>query len=120
MVLKFKEPEHKITLIIIKPIDTSYEIICAADLKAPKKGYLELLDQPAIMIPYTLNEETAKRYNTPILMSDNTEFLQKGITAHPNKLRTNVIIGAKRNKNTLELLGIIVSLANSFKPSDKG
>lgn len=48
---KFKEPEHNKTLIIIKPIETSYEIICAVDLKAPKNAYFELLDQPAIIIP---------------------------------------------------------------------
>lgn len=35
----------------IKPIDTSYAIICAADLRAPKKAYFELLDQPARTIP---------------------------------------------------------------------
>jgi hypothetical protein len=32
-------------------METSYETIWAADRKAPKKGYFELLDQPAITIP---------------------------------------------------------------------
>jgi hypothetical protein len=36
---------------IINPIETSYEIIWAAERKAPKNGYFELLDHPAIMIP---------------------------------------------------------------------
>jgi len=49
--IKFNEPVNKTTGKITKPIDTSYEIICAADRRAPKKAYLELLDQPAIMIP---------------------------------------------------------------------
>ena len=49
--VKFKDPTHNKTVIIIKPIETSYETICAADLKAPKKAYLELLAQPAIIIP---------------------------------------------------------------------
>ena len=48
---KFNDPTHSNTVMITKPIDTSYEIICAADLKAPKKGYWELLAQPAIITP---------------------------------------------------------------------
>ena len=51
MSVKFNEPTDKSILIIINPMETSYEIICAADLSAPKKAYLELLDQPAIIIP---------------------------------------------------------------------
>jgi hypothetical protein len=35
----------------IKPIDTSYDIICADDLIAPKKAYFELLDQPDNITP---------------------------------------------------------------------
>ncbi len=46
---KFKEPDIKITEIIVIPIETSYEIICAAERNAPKKAYLELLDHPAMM-----------------------------------------------------------------------
>jgi hypothetical protein len=46
---KFKEPANNITETIVIPIDTSYEIICAAERKAPKKAYFELLDQPAII-----------------------------------------------------------------------
>ena len=45
------ECETNPTIVKTSPIETSYEIICAADLNAPKKGYFELLDQPAIMIP---------------------------------------------------------------------
>ena len=36
---RFSDPTHNKTVIITKPIDTSYETICAADLSAPKKGY---------------------------------------------------------------------------------
>ena len=43
---KFSEPTHKSTLIIIIPIETSYETICAADLIAPRKGYFEFEAQP--------------------------------------------------------------------------
>jgi len=34
-----------------KPIETSYEISCAADRKDPKNAYLELLDHPAPITP---------------------------------------------------------------------
>lgn len=47
--IKFKEPAHKITGIIIKPKETSYEIICAAVRTDPKNAYFELLDQPAMI-----------------------------------------------------------------------
>ncbi len=49
--VKFKDPASKMTGRIKRPKDTSYEIICAAERKAPKKAYLELLAQPAIIIP---------------------------------------------------------------------
>ena len=56
---KFKEPANKITEIIVIPIETSYEIICAAERNAPKKAYFELLDHPAIITECTLKEEIA-------------------------------------------------------------
>jgi len=49
--VKFKLPALIKTTIMIIPIETSYEIICAAERKAPKKAYFELLDQPARIIP---------------------------------------------------------------------
>jgi hypothetical protein len=49
--IKFKEPEQRITASTVKPKETSYEIICAADLKAPNKAYLELLAQPPNKTP---------------------------------------------------------------------
>ena len=33
-----------------KAIETSYDIICAAERKPPKNAYFELLDQPAPII----------------------------------------------------------------------
>ena len=38
MSFKLSEPTHNKTLIIITPIDTSYDTICAADRIAPAKG----------------------------------------------------------------------------------
>jgi len=107
-------------LTIIKPIETSYEIICAADLKEPKNGYLELLDQPAIIIPYTLSEEIANKYKTPKFRSEMTIVSDNGITAQPIKLKIKVNKGAKIKIYKFELLGKMVSLTNSFKPSAKG
>jgi hypothetical protein len=48
---KFNEPANKITGKISILKETSYDIICAEDLNAPKKAYFELLAQPAIIIP---------------------------------------------------------------------
>ena len=53
----------------MNPIPISYEIICAADRKAPIKEYLVLLDHPEQITPYTPKELTAKRYRTPMLIS---------------------------------------------------
>lgn len=49
--IKFNELTHNKIDINIKPIDTSYETICAALLIAPKKAYFELLDQPDKITP---------------------------------------------------------------------
>lgn len=62
--MKFNDPVNNITGKIVNPIDTSYEIICAADRNEPKKAYLELLAHPAIIIPYTFNDEIAKTNKT--------------------------------------------------------
>lgn len=118
--LKFKEPTHKITLIRIKPIDTSYDTIWAADLEAPKKAYLELLAHPEIRIPYTPNGGTAKIYSIPIFTSANTIVSSEGITARPAELSVDVIIGAAINIVGFALLGNTVSFKSSFGPSAKG
>ena len=49
--VKFKEPDNNIIGKTTNPIETSYEIICAAERKAPKNAYFELLAHPAIIIP---------------------------------------------------------------------
>ena len=56
MSVRFKEPTHNKTFIIITPIETSYETIWAADLIAPKNGYLEFEAHPPIINPYTPSE----------------------------------------------------------------
>ena len=49
--VKFNEPASKMTGKIKRHKETSYEIICEAKGKEPKKAYFELLAQPAIIIP---------------------------------------------------------------------
>ena len=51
MSMKFNDPTQISIVINIKPIETSYEIICAELRNAPKKAYFELLDQPDIITP---------------------------------------------------------------------
>ena len=63
--VKFKDPTHKSTVIQIRPIETSYDTICAAERKLPKNPYFELLDHPAVIIPYTPSDEIANTYNNP-------------------------------------------------------
>jgi hypothetical protein len=63
--VKFKDPDNNITGNNNNPNDTSYDIICAADLNDPKNAYFELLAHPAIIIPYTLNPDIAKINNKP-------------------------------------------------------
>ncbi len=59
--LKFKDWAKSTTLSKIIPKAISYDIICAADLKAPKKAYFELLDHPAMIIECTLRDDKARR-----------------------------------------------------------
>jgi len=49
--IRLKELAQIITGNNSRPIEISYEISCAAERKAPKKAYLELLAQPAPIIP---------------------------------------------------------------------
>ena len=61
--IKLKELAQATTGNNNKVIDTSYEIICAAERKLPKNAYFELLVQPAPIIPYTPKEENAYTNN---------------------------------------------------------
>ena len=72
-----------------------------------------------MITPYTPREETANKYITPTLISDTTHPGAKGITAQPARLKTIVIIGARRKTILLEFLGIIFSFVKSFKASAK-
>src|SRR5262245_3904624 len=59
--VRLSEPAHSKTVISTKPIETSYDTICAAERRAPRKAYFELDAQPAMITPYTPSDEMAKR-----------------------------------------------------------
>ena len=47
----FIDPVEMMTPMMMRPSDTSYEIICAADRSEPRNGYLELEAQPPMITP---------------------------------------------------------------------
>jgi hypothetical protein len=147
MSIKFNEPANKITGKIKRPNETSYEIICAAERKAPKKAYLELLAQPAIIIPYTFKPETANKNKTPYLIFAVVETCKlkltscfqgelftiafngnivssvispAGIKLHETILNVKTIIGAIKKIIAFALVGTNNSLNISLAPSAKG
>src|SRR5579872_4291387 len=50
---RLSEPTHNSTVMMTKPIETSYDTICAAERSAARNGYLEFDAQPAMITPYT-------------------------------------------------------------------
>jgi hypothetical protein len=116
----FTSPTNNNTVIIINPIDTSYDIICAAALIAPKYAYFELLDHPDINIAYTLIDDTPNIYNIPILISDNTISSPYGTTANIINANVNAKIGPITNTVIFACDGNIVSLLKSFTASANG
>ena len=65
-------------------------------------------------------DEIAREYNIPRLKSDRAKPLPKGITAQPNKLKTRLITGAKKNKLRVACCGTTVSFTTSLRASAKG
>src|SRR3989338_1980965 len=90
-----------------KPMAISYDTICAAERTAPRKAYLELEAQPAMMMPYTASEVSARIYSNPALRLDSTMPSLNGITAHAASDGASAITGARTNKNLLEPVGKI-------------
>src|SRR5712691_8577625 len=54
---------------IAKPIETSYETICALERSAPRRAYLEFDDQPARINASTPTLDTASTNSTPMFTS---------------------------------------------------
>ena len=48
---KFSEPTHSNTVMMTRPMETSYETICAAERNPPRNEYFEFDAQPATMMP---------------------------------------------------------------------
>src|SRR5215469_3059615 len=48
---RLSEPTQSSTVMITKPIETSYETICAAERSAARNGYFEFDAQPAMITP---------------------------------------------------------------------
>jgi hypothetical protein len=59
----------------------------------------------------------ANEYNIPRLKSVKAKPLPNGITAHPNKLNTRLITGARKNKLRVACCGTTVSLTTSLRAS---
>jgi len=66
------------------------------------------------------NEEITNIYNKLLFKSKIRVCVSNGIANQPIKLKNNVKNGPKTNKNLFALVGIIISLMTSFKPSAKG
>src|SRR4029077_15826331 len=60
MAESLSEPAHSSTVMMTKPMETSYDTICAAERSAARNGYFEFDAQPAMMMPYTPSDERAK------------------------------------------------------------
>src|SRR5207342_1308229 len=48
---RFSDPAQSSTVMITKPIETSYETICAAERRAARNGYFEFEAHPAMITP---------------------------------------------------------------------
>src|ERR1700712_3925230 len=90
----FRLPVTISTTTSAKPIEISYDTICAAARMAPRNAYFEFDAQPARITPYTPTDEIAIAYNRPALMSPSTAPAWNGITAQTAKAGTTTMIGA--------------------------
>lgn len=104
----------------VAPIANSYEIICEADLIPPKKAYFELLDQPASIIPYTLNDETESINNVDSGTLIEISPLCDGIINQISTVQKKVNNGAITNSSIFEFEGTTNSFNNNLRPSAIG
>src|SRR4029077_2569555 len=103
-----------------KPMAISYATICAAERMAPRKAYLELAAQPAMMTPYTPMEVSDSRYRRPASAFDTTTVGDSGITAQAANAGTSVITGASQNSALLDFAGMTTSFRSSLNTSANG
>src|SRR6185312_3189882 len=48
---RLSDPAHSRTVMMTKPMETSYETICAAERSDERNGYFEFDDHPAMITP---------------------------------------------------------------------
>ena len=78
---------------------------------------MELLDQPAIIIVCTPNEDSINTYNKLKRKSQRSAPSPNGKTIQPAIAKPKVNIGAKIKSIPLALFGIIDSFTNNLSPS---
>src|SRR5687768_11061058 len=101
----------------LKPIGTSYEIICAADRIVPSMLYLLLELHPATTIPITSSEIIASKKNSAEEKVAPDQDADSGITAKPANTAVKIISGAILNRKESDFAGVISSFCKSFNKS---
>src|SRR5207302_444209 len=81
---------------------------------APRNAYLEFAAQPATMTPYTPMEVSDSRYSRPASAFDTTTVGDSGITAQAANAGTSATMGASRNRNLFEFVGMMTSFTRSL------
>src|SRR5256884_4110019 len=87
---------------------------------APRNAYLEFAAQPATMTPYTPMEVSDSRYSRPASAFDTTTVGDSGITAQAANAGTSATMGASRNRNLFEFVGMMTSFTRSLITSANG
>ena len=103
--------------------DIYYDEFGAPHIKGNKISISHSSEITAIIVsPYEVGVDIQKISPKTLaistkFISENTAPSEKGITTHEDIARKKVRIGAKINKNLLELLGRILSFKNNLRPS---
>src|SRR6185369_17961582 len=98
-----------------RPIDTSYDTICALDRKPPSSAYLEFDDQPANIKASTPTLETASTSKSPIFTSAITaQSGPNGTTEKTMNAEATAMYGAKKKIQRSALSGMKSSFASSL------
>src|SRR3982750_4086925 len=111
------------TATMLRPIATSYEIICAAERRPPSSGYVEPDAQPASTTPYTAIDEQASSTSTDTgtSVSCSAGRCPNMFTTPPNGITANAVnavvaemTGAMKYTVLSAVFGMISSLNGSL------
>ncbi len=102
---------------IDSPMNTSYEIICAAPRMAPNKAYLLLEAHPPSMMLYAPMDDAARKNSIPMLISDTIKPGANGMITNPINAEIITIAGAITNTFRSAKGGIQSSLKKSLSVS---